>query len=136
MSSRLKLCILRASQHNARRAARNEHRLSARRSVRNGRFDGMMHAMVTTIDEAGRMVIPRDVRRAAGLEPGMLLDVYVEDGAVVIEPAPTPVRIERRGRFSVAQPASPVPKLEARVVEQTREDLRTGRRMKHGKKPR
>lgn len=91
--------------------------------------------MLTTIDGAGRMVIPRDVRRAAGLEPGMPLHVYFEDGAIVIEPAPTPVRIERRGRFVVAQPLSPGPKLEARVVEQTRTNLRA-ERAAHGKKSR
>ncbi|MGH3782365.1 MAG: AbrB/MazE/SpoVT family DNA-binding domain-containing protein [Pseudonocardiaceae bacterium] len=35
--------------------------------------------------ENGRVVIPVQVRRAAGIEPGQRLVVYVEDGRVVIE---------------------------------------------------
>jgi AbrB family looped-hinge helix DNA binding protein len=33
----------------------------------------------------GRLTIPAQVRRAAGIEPGATLVVYVEDGRVVIE---------------------------------------------------
>lgn len=33
----------------------------------------------------GRVTIPAQVRRAAGIEPGQTLVVYVEDGRVVIE---------------------------------------------------
>ncbi len=33
----------------------------------------------------GRVTIPAQVRRAAGIEPGVPLLVYVEDGRVVIE---------------------------------------------------
>lgn len=33
----------------------------------------------------GRLTIPAQVRRAAGIEPGAPLVVYVEDGRVVIE---------------------------------------------------
>jgi AbrB family looped-hinge helix DNA binding protein len=83
--------------------------------------------MKSTIDHAGRLVIPREVRRQAGLEPGMELEIRVDDGAVVIEPAPTPVRIERRGRFSVAHPVRPVPPLAASTVEATREQIETER---------
>ncbi len=39
--------------------------------------------MVAT--ENGRVVIPIQVRRAAGIEPGQRLVVYVEGGRVVIE---------------------------------------------------
>lgn len=35
--------------------------------------------------ENGRLTIPAHVRRAAGIEPGQRLVVYVEDGRVVIE---------------------------------------------------
>ncbi|MFL5395469.1 MAG: AbrB/MazE/SpoVT family DNA-binding domain-containing protein, partial [Myxococcales bacterium] len=35
--------------------------------------------MKSTIDSAGRLVIPRDLRRAAGIEPGMSLELRVED---------------------------------------------------------
>ena len=73
--------------------------------------------MKTTIDAAGRLVIPADVRRAAGLEPGMPLDVRFDDGAVLIEPATTPVTMKRRGRFLVAQASRAVPALTERTVQ-------------------
>ena len=79
--------------------------------------------MKIAIDEAGRLVIPRDVRRAAGIEPGMALQVRVDDGAVVIEPAPTPVKIRRRGRFFVAELARSGPALTGHAVQATRERL-------------
>jgi AbrB family looped-hinge helix DNA binding protein len=90
--------------------------------------------MKSTIDESGRLVIPREVRRAAGLEPGMPLDVRVDDGAVVIEPAPMPVSMERRGRFVVAQPSRPVPALKERTVQKTRERLLGERGAGRGRK--
>ena len=79
--------------------------------------------MKSTIDEAGRLVIPRDLRRAAGLEPGMPLELRVEDGAVVIEPAATPVRMVRQGRFTVARRSSAAPPLTNATVEETRDRL-------------
>lgn len=93
--------------------------------------------MKISIDAAGRLVIPREVRRAAGLEPGMPLDVRVEEGVVVIEPAPTPVIMARRGRFVVAQPARPVPTLpllKERTVRETRERLHADRGATRGKR--
>ncbi|MGH4024743.1 MAG: AbrB/MazE/SpoVT family DNA-binding domain-containing protein [Pseudonocardiaceae bacterium] len=38
-----------------------------------------------TVNEQGRVTIPAQVRRAAGIEAGMPLVVYVEDGRIVIE---------------------------------------------------
>ena len=87
----------------------------------------MIIPMRITIDEAGRLVIPREVRRAAGLEPGMPLDIRVEDGAVVIEPASIPVTIERRGRFAVARAPASVPPLTERMVRETRDGLHAER---------
>lgn len=83
--------------------------------------------MKTTIDGAGRLVIPSEVRRQAGLRPGMALDVRWHDGRIEIEPAPIPVRLERRGRLLVAVPEGDVLPLSADVVETTREALRQDR---------
>ena len=80
--------------------------------------------MTATMDAAGRLVIPREARRQAGLEPGMPLDVRVRDGRVEIEPAPLDVRVERRGRFHVAVPKTPTSVLTNDVVERTRRILR------------
>lgn len=38
-----------------------------------------------TVNEQGRVTIPAQIRRAAGIEPGAPLVVYVEDGRVVLE---------------------------------------------------
>ena len=83
--------------------------------------------MITTIDAAGRLVIPKEVRRQAGLEPGMPLEVRLHDGCIEIEPARLEVTLERRGRFVVAVPKAPVPALTAEIVEATRRRLRRER---------
>jgi AbrB family looped-hinge helix DNA binding protein len=77
--------------------------------------------MKTTIDAAGRVVIPSRLRREAGLTAGMLLDVRLENGRIEIEPAPLEVNLERRGRLLVAVPQQGVPVLTAETVEQTRQ---------------
>ena len=83
--------------------------------------------MKSTMDSAGRLVIPKDVRRAAGIRPGMPLDIRVRDGRIEIEPAPISVRLEKRGRFLVAVPQESVPVLTSDVVEETRQKLRNER---------
>lgn len=79
--------------------------------------------MKTTIDHAGRLVIPKEIRREARLVPGAPLEVRWRDGRIEIEPAPAPVRLERRGRLLVAVPRKKLPKLKAETVEQTRARL-------------
>lgn len=88
-----------------------------------GRLITMKAPTKTTIDHAGRLVIPSDVRREAGIRPGTLLDVRYRDGHIEIEPAPLPVRLERRGRWLVAVPEEAVPPLTVETVEQTRQAL-------------
>ena len=83
--------------------------------------------MITTIDSAGRLVIPKEVRQQAGLEPGMPLEVRLHDGRIEIEPAPLAVTLESRGRFVVAVPQQPVPALTRNVVDETRRRLRRER---------
>lgn len=84
--------------------------------------------MITTIDQAGRLVIPLEIRREAALEPGTPLDVRWRDGIIEIEPQPLAVTLERRGRLLVARPSVKVPTLGASTVERTRRDLATRRR--------
>lgn len=86
--------------------------------------------MITTMDHAGRLVIPREIRREAALEPGTPLDVRWRDGVIEIEPPPAAVTLERKGRLLVARPRSKTPALRAATVERTRRDLaaRRGRR--------
>lgn len=83
--------------------------------------------MKSTMDAAGRLVIPKEIRRQAGIEPGMPLDVRVHEGRIEIEPAPLAVRLEKRGRFLVAVPEGQVPVLTSESVEETRGKLRRER---------
>ena len=80
--------------------------------------------MKTTIDAAGRMVIPKEVRQAAGIKPGMPLEVRWRNGCIEIEPAPVPVRLVRKGRLLVAVPEHGVTPLTDKAVEHTRKTLR------------
>lgn len=79
--------------------------------------------MKTTIDAAGRLVIPKKIREAAGLEPGMTLDVRYQDGRIEIEPASVRIKLVREGQFLVAVPCEDVPPLRSEDVEQIREAI-------------
>jgi AbrB family looped-hinge helix DNA binding protein len=83
--------------------------------------------MKTTIDQAGRLVIPKEIRREAGLKPGMPLDIRLREGRIEIEAAPLSVRLVRKGRLLVAVAGAKVPALTSEAVERTREDLRRSR---------
>lgn len=80
--------------------------------------------MVTTMDSAGRLVIPSEIRREAGIEPDTLLDVRWRDGLIEIEPQPIAVTLEKRGRLMVATPRGRVPALTAATVERTKRTVR------------
>ena len=83
--------------------------------------------MKTTIDAAGRMVIPKEIRQEAGLKPGMSIEVRWRDGRIEIEPAPLPVKLVRKGRLLVAVPQQDVSPLTVETVERTRRTLRRER---------
>ena len=83
--------------------------------------------MKTTIDSAGRIVIPSEIRKEAGLEPGVPLQVRYLEGRVEIEPEPLPIRLERRGRLLVAVPLRAVEPLTEETVAKTRDKLKTAR---------
>ena len=72
--------------------------------------------MSTAIDASGRLVIPKDVRDAAGLTPGTRLQVRYRGGRIEIEPLPLSVEIAREGRVAVAHPTEPVETMSAEVV--------------------
>lgn len=80
-----------------------------------------------SIDSAGRLVIPKAIRRAAGLGPETPLEIRYRDGRVEIEPAPVEMRIEMRGKVAVAVPSEPVTPLTAEEVERVREEIREER---------
>jgi AbrB family looped-hinge helix DNA binding protein len=84
--------------------------------------------MEVTMDAAGRLVIPREIRREAALEPGVALDIRWRDGVIELEPKPLPVTLHRKGRLLVATPAADAAPLRAATVERTRRALRRSRR--------
>src|SRR6266849_5315465 len=54
--------------------------------------------MRTTIDAAGRVVVPKALRDALGLGAGQAVEITIADGRLEIDPAATPMRLARRGR--------------------------------------
>ncbi|HEY0142371.1 MAG TPA: AbrB/MazE/SpoVT family DNA-binding domain-containing protein [Thermoanaerobaculia bacterium] len=56
-----------------------------------------------TIDRVGRLVIPKEIRDEAGIEPGMPLSIVCREGRIEIEPERRPIRIVKRGRLQVAE---------------------------------
>ncbi|MET0851061.1 MAG: AbrB/MazE/SpoVT family DNA-binding domain-containing protein [Candidatus Rokuibacteriota bacterium] len=83
--------------------------------------------MRTTIDQDGRLAIPKEIRREAGLKPGMPLDIRLREGRIEIEVAPLPVRLVRKGRLLVAVAGAKVPALTSETVKRACEDLRRSR---------
>lgn len=84
----------------------------------------MKSAIAATIDSAGRIVIPKPVRAAAGLEPNMPLSISVRDGRIEIEPAARTVKLVKRGGVRVAVPGTPSDALTAAEVTDTQKSLR------------
>lgn len=60
--------------------------------------------MRTTIDKAGRVVIPAAARERAGLRPGTVLEIIVDELGVRLEPRAPGPRLVRVGRRLVARP--------------------------------
>jgi AbrB family looped-hinge helix DNA binding protein len=79
--------------------------------------------MTVTMDAAGRLVIPREIRREAALEPGVPLEVRWRDGVIELEPRPLAVKLERRRRLLVATPTRPVRALRTAEVDGTRRQV-------------
>jgi AbrB family looped-hinge helix DNA binding protein len=80
--------------------------------------------MKTTIDAAGRIVVPKRLRDELGLQPGQVLELEVEDGRLQVEIAPIDIRLERRRNGLVAVPQENIPTLTADMVRQTLERTR------------
>ena len=80
--------------------------------------------MRTTIDSAGRIVVPKRLRDELGLQPGQVLELEVSDGRLQVEIAPVDIHLERRRHGTVAVPDERLPTLTAEIVRQTLERAR------------
>jgi AbrB family looped-hinge helix DNA binding protein len=63
--------------------------------------------MRTTIDKAGRVVIPAAVRERAGLSPGAELEVTNDELGIRLERIASAPRLVKVGRRLVARPTVP-----------------------------
>jgi AbrB family looped-hinge helix DNA binding protein len=80
--------------------------------------------MRTTIDGAGRVVIPKAMRDRLGLTGGQAVDVSEREGRIEIEPAPTPMTLVGDEDGVVAVPEKPLPPLTDDIVRATIEQTR------------
>jgi len=94
------------------------------RVIRQCHFSGIIFAMKSSIDAAGRILIPKSLRQALGWKAGQVLELQAGDGRLEVDAAPTPVKLEKRGKGVVAVPAGELPELTAEQVRETLEQLR------------
>ncbi len=80
--------------------------------------------MKSTIDDAGRVVIPKALRQRLGLKGGETLDIRERDGRIEIEAAATPMRLAEREGSAVAVPEEELPPLTDDIVRATVERTR------------
>lgn len=81
--------------------------------------------MRTTIDTAGRVVIPKVIRDELGLLGGQEIEVIARDGQVVIEPAGTAVHLVEEKGLLVGKADEDLPPL---TTEQVRDIIDRVRR--------
>ena len=79
--------------------------------------------MDTTIDGAGRVVIPKPIREAAGLKPGASLKIDYRDGKIEIERKSPKSRLVRKGSVLLVS----IPGAPKMSVDETNEWIRRAR---------
>jgi AbrB family looped-hinge helix DNA binding protein len=62
--------------------------------------------MRTTIDKAGRIVIPAAIRERAGFTPGTTLEVTADETGIRVERVAAPPKLVRIGKRLVARPTA------------------------------
>jgi AbrB family looped-hinge helix DNA binding protein len=80
--------------------------------------------MRSTIDSAGRVVIPKRLRDRLGLGQGKSIEIHERDGRIEIEPAPTAMSLVHRRGGAVAVPEEKLPPLTDEIVRETLERVR------------
>jgi len=80
--------------------------------------------MRTTIDAAGRIVVPKPMRDELGLSGGQELEITARDGRIEVDVALVKMELKERGGVAVAVPSEPLPGLTAAQVRETLERTR------------
>lgn len=89
--------------------------------------------MKVTVDNAGRIVLPKPIREAAGLTGGQEVDVRLVGIVIEIEPIQPAVRMrERPGRLPVLEVDGPVDPITDDDVRAALEDQRAERERRWG----
>ena len=80
--------------------------------------------MKSTIDSAGRLLLPKPIRDAAKLEGGTEVEIRIAGDHLEIEPVPLEVSLVQKGDFIVAVPTGTLgKKLSAEEVEEVRSEI-------------
>ena len=64
--------------------------------------------MRVTIDQAGRLVIPKPLRDQVGLIPGAAVELTVDGAGIRIEPVASSVFVEHDGFLVIPGPGAPL----------------------------
>ncbi|MEO8468425.1 MAG: AbrB/MazE/SpoVT family DNA-binding domain-containing protein [Chloroflexota bacterium] len=80
--------------------------------------------MRTTIDAAGRIVVPKAIREELALYGGQEIELMAIDGRIEIEVPPSAMHLEEREGHLVAVPDKPLPPLTTELVRATLEKIR------------
>jgi AbrB family looped-hinge helix DNA binding protein len=80
--------------------------------------------MKTTIDKAGRLVVPKPLREQLGVQPGQLVELEVRDGRLEVELLPVKMHLRRGNHGLVAVSEEPLPALTQDQVRVTLERAR------------
>ena len=80
--------------------------------------------MNVSIDRAGRIVVPKQLRDSLGFTEGADLELLVEDGRLVIELRNPPKRLEKRGNSYVIVADEPVGQMTPEQVSDVLESVR------------
>jgi len=80
--------------------------------------------MQTTIDSAGRLVIPKPIRDRLGLIPGEIIEIREREGVLELEPAPTPMKLVAAKHGLSAMPSGKLPTLTDAMVRDSIERSR------------
>ena len=80
--------------------------------------------MTTTIDKAGRVIVPKAMRDELGLTGGTEVEIGLVDGRVEIAPVASHIRLERKRGRLVAASDRDMPALTADDVRALLEKLR------------
>jgi AbrB family looped-hinge helix DNA binding protein len=88
------------------------------------RLHGRIHGMRTTIDGAGRIVVPKPIRDRLHLQGGASLEIAERDGVIELRPAPVEIEIVETPHGPVARALGDVAPLDDATVRDTLDQVR------------